>query len=603
MASLAIPTPKTQSVSSATVTPVQTLERPPGSRVRVDLAVSLTSQELYTVTAGRELEPGACIAVSPSGATLALGSMARQMEGRVPPHVRVLQPLQGGRVHDSQLAIRILENAFREAGFRGPVGPRVLLQVPSALTESERCSVIEAARAAGARSVELVDQCRAAAAGAELPLLQPRASLIVHLDATSAEAGLISYGRLLDQRTLTASWQHWQNAVCDLVRRDFQVEISMSTADTLLHAVGGALPSEEESLCAVGGRDLGRGLPRKIDVSSSAVHQAISPSLDQLARELQSLVTSSSHEQLQDLVANGMVVAGPGAALNGLQDFLNQRIQLAVRSQPEGEGLLRVVREKDLRRSLLGSGEGKKWTWKPTRLAAGGVLLAGLLGVALSLAPAGAGESPLQASMAPLWKAAAPTPPANVRSAGLSQEERRRQQQVQEENERLRSLVKLKGADYARGGVLAARVLTYQPPGWPGMFVLDSGSAQGVKAGMPVVTAEGLAGTVSSASRESSRVRLLSHPNSVVSARVGRSRVNGILYGRNQKLCELRFLDPNAKVRAGDIVTTSGLDGRYPAGIRLGEVTGTAPQKAVYSSVLVRPFASDTSTEVLLLKR
>ncbi|MBN9415235.1 hypothetical protein ABS71_10130 [bacterium SCN 62-11] len=602
MATFALPSRKTQSVSAPTLPRVPALERPPGSSVRVDLAVSLTSQELYTVTAGRELQPGGCIAVSPSGVTLALGSMARQMEGRVPPHVRVLQPLQGGRVRDSQLAIRVLEHAFREAGYRGPVGPRVLLQVPNGLTDSEKRSVTEAARAAGARSVELVDQCRVAAAGANLPLLLPQASLIVHLDATSAEAAVISYGRVLDNRGLTASWQHWQGAVCDLVRRDFQVEISMFTADTLLRSVGCATPGGAEEHCSVGGRDLARGLPRKIEVSSRAVHEAIAPSLDQLAGELQSLVTSSSHEQLQDLVKNGLTLAGPGAGLKGLQDFLNDRIHLGVHVQAEGEGLLRLLREKDLRSSLLGVGR-KLRLWKPTRVAAAAVLLLGLLGVTLSLAPPAAGENPLQASMAPLWKAAAPSPPVSPASAGLSQEERRRQQQIQEENDRLRSMVKLRSAPYARGGVLAARVLTYQPPGWPGMFVLDSGASQGVKVGMPVVTSEGLAGTVSSVSRESSRVRLLTHPNTVISARVGRAGAKGVLYGRNQKLCELRFLDPETKIRPGEIVTSSGLDGRYPAGIRLGEVTGLAPQKAVYSSVLVRPFASESSTEVLLLRR
>ncbi len=607
MATLALTSRKSKNRSTRVAPLSPVLERPPGSPVRVDLAISLTSQELYTVTRGRELQPGGCIAVSPSGATLALGSTARQMEGRVAPHVRVLQPLQNGKVQDSQLAARVLEHAFQQAGLRGPVGPRVLLQVPGRLTDSERRSLAEVARAAGARSVELVDQCRAAAAGAGLPLLQPRASLVVHLDATSAEAALISYGRVLDSRTLQASWQHWQVAVCDLVRREFQVQISMTTADTLLRTVGHANPAGEGASCSVGGRDLARGLPRKVEVSAEAVHQAISPSLDHLVRELQALVVATSHELLGDLVESGIMLAGPGAALKGLDSFLKDRINLKFSSHPEGEGLLRVMREKKLRGSLLGAGPRRANPWKPTRLAAAAVLLLGLGGAAVSVAPGNAAENPLQYALAPLWKAAGvwrvPAQAEALRSAGLNQEERRRQQQIQTENARLRSLVKLRSAPFAQGGVLAARVLTHQPEGWPEMLVLDSGTAQGVKVAMPVVTTEGLVGTVSSVTRDSSRVRLLTHPNSVVSARVGHSQANGVLYGRNQKLCELRFLDPETRIRPGDLVYTSGLDGRYPAGLRLGVVTGSSPQNAVYSSVQVRPVNSDNSTEVLLLRR
>ena len=118
---------------------------------------------------------------------------------------------------------------------------------------------------------------------------------------------------------------------------------------------------------------------------------------------------------------------------------------------------------------------------------------------------------------------------------------------------------------------------------------------------MPVVSSEGLVGTVSTVDRASTRVRLLNHPNTVIAATVGKS--NGVLYGTNQKLCELRFLDPEKKIHAGQVVTTSGLDGRYPAGLRLGKVTGLSPQKAVYSAVLVQTGNPDNSTEVLLLRR
>ncbi len=584
---------------------VYDIEAPRGSKVRVDLAISLTSQELFTVTAHRELQPGGCIAVSPSGLTLALGSAARDMEGRVPPHVRVLQPLQGGRVQDSQLAVRVLEHAFREAGYKGPVGPRVLLQIPGELTESERRSLTEAARAAGARSVELIDQGRAAAAGVGLPVLQARASLIAHLDATSAEASLISFGRVLHSRPLAASWQNWQSAVCDLIRRDFQVQISMFSAHTLILALGAAGDPGPPRTYAVGGRDLVRGLPRKVEVASGTVHEAIRPSLDALARELQALIVSASDELLNDLVESGVTVAGPGAGLKGLSAFLSQRIQLPVHVQAEGEGLVCLLRQKDLRRSLLGRvARPGRSGWKPTRWAAAAVLLLGLSAAAFSLAPAAAGESPLQASLAPLWRMAAgvtsPAATPNLTGA-VRQEERRRQQQTAGENQRLRSLIKLRSAPYASGGVLGARVLSHQPPGWPAMLVLDSGRSQGVKVGMPVVSNEGMVGTVSSVANDSSRVRLLTHPNSVVAATVGKS--NGVLYGGSSKQTELRFLDPDKKVRRGETVLTSGLDGRYPAGIRLGKVMGVSSQKAVYSSFLVQPVNPEASSEVLLLRR
>lgn len=580
--------------------PAVTTSRAPGRRVRADLAVALTSRELLAATRSRQLEPGGCIAVSPTGTTLALGDKAREMEGRVPPHLRVLQPLQGGRVRDAQLAARVLQHAFRQAGFTGPVGPRLLLQIPGSLTDSERCSLREAARSAGARSVELVEQCLVAAVGAGLPVLEARASLVIHLDWGSAEAALISYGRVLARRSLPASTQQWQQALCDLIRRDFQVQLSLDTANQLLFALGNAFQKQADEVLAVGGRDLAKGLPRLMEIGSATVHAALHPSLLSLARELKSLVAEASTELLGDLVEHGVTLTGPGAQLAGLDSYLSAEVGLLVTRQPEDAGLTRMVSESPLRRALLGATLRRR-NWRPARLAAAAVLFLGLGGVLLNLLTSPRLDTAFQNGLAPFFKAANATSISTTRPDPVRAEERRRQQQLLAENNRLRALVKLPAAPYSRGGVKSARVIAREPQGWPGMLTLDAGSNQGVRVGMPVVDSAGMVGTISTVSRSSARVRSLNHPNTVVAARVGSA--NGVFYGRNQPSGELRFLDPDAKIKVGDKVFTSGLDGRYPAGLAMGKVVRFTPQRAAYSSAWVQPAGPVRGPEVLLLQR
>lgn len=600
MATLALSPPTTHSPRAEPR--LAAARRAPGKPVRADLAIALTSQELHSATRSKLVQPGGSIAVSPTGATLALGENARDMEGRVPPHLRVLQPLLGGRVRDVQLAARVLQHAFRQAGYSGPVGPRLLLQVPGSLTESERCSLKEAARSAGARSVELVEQGLVAAVGVNLPVLDAQASLVVHLDWSSAEAVLISFGRVLARRCLPATGQHWQQSLCDLVRRDFQVQIAMATAEELLQALGSATDSDAPAVLTVGGRDLAIGLPRKMEVSADTVLAAIQPSLLGLVRELKSLVAEASPEMLGDLVEHGVIITGPGARLHGLESYLSRELQLRVQFQPEGSGLARLLNESSLRRALLGATLPRR-RWGPAYWGAGAVLLLGLGGVLFPLLSSPGLDGAFQSGMAPLFKAANATTAPPVTGDPVSAEERRRRQQLLAENNRLRSLVKLRAAPFSRGGVVSARVIAREPQGWPGMFTLDAGSSQGVRAGMPVLDGQGLVGTVSTVSRASARVRSLNHPNTVVAARVVPSGASGVFYGRNQAGGELRFLDPDQPVKVGDKVFTSGLDGRYPPGLNLGKVARISPQRAAYSSVWVQPPGPVRGPEVLLLRR
>lgn len=594
--------------------------RAPGKPVAVDLGISLTSHELFTSTRSKEFIPGSCIAVSPAGATLAMGSMAREMEGRVPPHVRVLQPLQGGRVNDSHLAVRLLENAYKLAGYTGPVGPRVMLQVPASITESERRNLIEAARTAGARSVQLVDQTVAAAVGANLPVLEARGNLVIDLDATSAELALISFGRVLESRPLAASRQFCQNALCDALRRDLHVQISLTTADALIRELGNACGPEGNRVFSVGGRDLAQGLPRKVEVSESAVYEAIRPALETISRELRAIIAEAPNEMISDLVEQGVTLTGIGARLAGLPEYLSAQTNLKVHVAEEPEaagsrGLRRLLAEDRLRRALLGTvhtAPAKGFRMSPGRSVAAALLFLGLAGSFVPLASHAASgastvDSAFQTGLTPFWKIASngmkPAAPAPVAPA-ISSEEKRRQQQLAAENARLRSLVKLKSAPFAKGAVQGARVIARDPQGWLSWVVLDAGSSQGVKPGMPVVSSEGLVGSVNTVSPSSSRVRLLTHPGSAVAAMIGSRKATGVLYGRNQKTCELRFVDPEKKIKPGDLVTTSGLDGKFPAGLKLGKVLQVkAPQDAVYKSVLVTPAFSAVSPEVLLLKR
>lgn len=621
----AIPKPRVWSMSNPfqkaaeTVTPHQAAVRAPGRAVSLDLAISLTSADLTLLTRSKEIHPGGSIAVSPAGATLALGDEAREMEGRVPPHIRVLQPLLGGRVSDDQLALRVLEHALKRGGFAGPMGPRVLLAVPDSLTESERRSLTEAARSAGARHVRLISQSLAAAVGAGVPVLQARGSLIVDLDASSGEAALISYGRVLQSRPLQASRYHFQMAVCDAIRRDRHVQISLKAADALLTELGETNPTDPFRTASVGGRDLAEGLPRRIEVSVQEVFGAIQPLLDGLQKELRAMIAQIPAPLLGDLVKEGLVLTGRGAQLRGLVGFVTEhtRLNAVLADEPEftgKRGLQRILKDDCVRRALLGEVQKvvSRSPLSPARTTAAAVVLLGLACTFVGAMPMASTsaqvETALDSTLSPLWKVASRPlsmgPKTEVAPvAPITAEERRRAQQLEAENKRLRTLMKLKAAPYAKGNSQAARVIAREPQGWLSSLVLDVGSKNGLKPGLPVISSEGLLGSVQQVNGSSARVRVLTHSKSAVAASIPARKASGVLYGKNQKLGELRFVDPDKKVKVGDKVVTSGLDGRFPPGIPLGTVVRLkTPQDNVYSTVLVQPAASADSTEVLVLK-
>lgn len=596
---------------------VNLAQRAKGRAVPVDVAIALTSQELFVETRSRETSPGSSIAVTPAGATLAMGNEAKEMDGRVPPHIRVIQPLLGGKVSDSNLAVRVLENALKSAGFAGSLGPKVLLETPASLTDSEKKSLTEAARSAGARKVEMVSQCLVAAVGAGLPVLEARGSMVLDLDNSSAEAGLITYGRVLHSRPLVASRQHFQQALIDAIRRESHVQICNTAAEALLRELGSAAPQDRDRSFAVGGRDLAAGLPRKIDVSAGEVYDAIHPLLDGLAREMIALIGESPTELLSDVSRDGLILTGEGADLNELDSFLSEATHVPVRraekfAQAGPRGLRTLLKNDDLRRALLGAPKKSASTssrLSPTRALALSVLLLGLIASLVSVLStttlANTRSTPLDSTLTPLWKMSSGFfgPKVDTEPSPVTAEERRRHQQLAAENLRLRALVKLRPAAFSKGGVVAARVIAREPQGWLSWLVLDAGTPQGVKVGSPVVSGDGLLGSLASVSASSSRVMVLTNPRSIVAATVKGRKANGMLYGSNQKTCELRYLDPEAKIKVGDLVYTSGLDGKFPAGLKIGRVVqNTHPQGAVYSSVTVEPSASLSSPEVAVLK-
>lgn len=604
---------------------------------RADVGLSLGSGTVAVRMRDRMdvLDDGACLAVDRRDQKiLAYGAEARRYDGRTSDDIRLLRPIRGGAVTDSVAARHLLQRALK--GARLSMGqPHVVLGVSAALTAMERRNVAAAAKAAGAKQVHLVDQALLAALGAGLPVLEPDGSMVVDLGAGTAELAVLASGYVLAHGALKLGGDGMDDAIRDIVRKVHAVEISASSAERLKNELADATGRYQAEL-AVPGRDLRTGLPTKVTVTASDVREAILPLLQSVAEEVRRVLRELSPDLLADVSRLGAVLTGGVAQMRGLAPYLEAEtgLRMQVAEDPaaaSGRGLERVLRDHRLRRRILAPesrGQKSLAESSETRPQRGRLiallLLAGSLLLTLffardirNLQPTPVDDR-LSGAMVPMWNLAGALPfglATATQASSLNddvllarlKEAERRSDVLGTENQRLRKLYK--AAPRPKGWQLApltmAPVVARSPKEWLNAMTLGAGSQQGLKQGMVVTSAEGLVGQLAYVTDGSSRVKLLTDPSMVVSAEIKKRKASGVLYGMGDGTYELRFLDPDTKLKEGDAVTTSGVDGLFPPGMSVGRVTRVSRLRDQLHQVAVVSPSVDFGElrEVLILQK
>ncbi|HUR18189.1 MAG TPA: rod shape-determining protein [Acidimicrobiales bacterium] len=298
-----------------------------------DLAIDLGTANtlVYARNDGIVLNEPTVIAVNEkTQAVLAMGHDAWQMIGRTPASIVAVRPLRKGAITDFDITQRMIRLLLKRAGVSRFNRPRVLICVPSAITEVERRAVEEAARRAGAADPYLIHQPMAAAIGAGLPIHEPLGNMIVDVGGGTSETAVISLGGIVALQAIRVGSFDIDASIQTYVRRDYGIAIGERTAEEIKLAIGSAYPMEDAVKAEVRGRDLMTGLPKTVILSPDEVRSAIDEQVSAIVDSVVLCLGQAPPELAQDLIMQGIHLVGGGGMLRGLDRRLEEETQIPV---------------------------------------------------------------------------------------------------------------------------------------------------------------------------------------------------------------------------------------------------------------------------------
>jgi len=262
---------------------------------------------------------------------LAVGREAKEMLGRTPGNIVAIRPMKDGVIADFEVTAAMLRHFIQTAhNRRSFVKPRIIIGIPSGITEVEKRAVREAAESAGAREVYLIEQPMAAAIGAGLPITEPSGNMIVDIGGGTSDVAVISLGGIVYSRSVRVAGDKMDEAIIQHVKRKYNLLIGERTAEQIKIQIGTAYPTEEELTMDVKGRDLVAGVPRTIPVSSSEIREALSEPVNGIVEAVKVTLERTPPELAGDIADRGIVLAGGGALLKNLDLLLREETGLPV---------------------------------------------------------------------------------------------------------------------------------------------------------------------------------------------------------------------------------------------------------------------------------
>ncbi|MDR3577058.1 MAG: rod shape-determining protein [Anaerolineaceae bacterium] len=264
---------------------------------------------------------------------LAIGAKAKEMVGRTPANVIAIRPLRDGVISEFEITQAMLGYFIGKAHQQSIVPmprPRVVIGIPSGATEVEKRAVYDAAMSAGARETFLIEEPRAAALGAGLPVSEIRGSMIVDIGGGTTEVALMSMGGIVVSRSLRVAGDEIDQDVITFIRNKYNLFIGERMAEQVKIGIGSAYPLPTEKTMSVRGRNLVTGLPEAIEVSSVEIREAISGSIQVIVDTIKDALDEAPPEIVADLIETGICLAGGGSQLQGLVDRLGDELNLRV---------------------------------------------------------------------------------------------------------------------------------------------------------------------------------------------------------------------------------------------------------------------------------
>jgi rod shape-determining protein MreB len=281
---------------------------------------------------------------------LAVGEEAKRMLGRTPGNIVAIRPMKDGVIADFEITGAMLRHFIQKVHNRKLIAPRVVVAVPSGITEVERRAVTEAVRNANAREVYLIPQPMASAIGVGLPVHEPAGNMIVDIGGGTCEIAIISLAGIVFSRSLRVGGDEFDETIVAHMKRTYNLMIGERTAEEIKIKIGSAYPLEQELTLEVKGRDLGAGLPKTIAIRSEEIREALREPLKEILESIRISLDRCPPELSADLVDRGIVMAGGGALLRGIDRLVAQETGLPVHIADDplsavAEGTGRVLQE------------------------------------------------------------------------------------------------------------------------------------------------------------------------------------------------------------------------------------------------------------------
>ncbi len=261
----------------------------------------------------------------------AVGQTAKEMLGRTPGSIEAIRPLKDGVIADFDITEAMLTYFIRKVHNRRRwFSPRVVIAIPSGITEVEKRAVFNSAERAGARKVYLIEEPRAAGLGAGLPIHEPCGNMIVDIGGGTTEIAVISLADVVVSTSLRVAGDDMDEAIVQHMKRNYNILIGENTSERIKIQIGSAYPLEEEYTMEVRGRDLIAGLPRAVTVSSEEIREALKEPVTQIIDSIRSTLERTGPELSADLVERGMTLCGGGVLLRGIDRLVHEECGLPV---------------------------------------------------------------------------------------------------------------------------------------------------------------------------------------------------------------------------------------------------------------------------------
>ena len=299
-----------------------------------DIGIDLGTANTLVYVRGRGIvinEPSVVAVNQKTGQVVAVGMEAKNMLGRTPGHIAAIRPVVDGVISDFEVTEEMIGYLMdkAQADSRKFLGPRVVVGVPSGVTNVETRAVRDAAYNSGAREVHIVEEPMAAALGVRLPVFEPVGTMVIDIGGGTTDIAVISLGGIVRSKNIKIAGDRLNTDIISYVRNEFKILIGEKTAENVKIAIGSVVPMEAME-AVIKGRDLVTGLPREVIVTDSDIRAALAPSVENLIEGIREVLETTPPELIADVMHRGIYLVGGGALIRGLGELFHETMKIPI---------------------------------------------------------------------------------------------------------------------------------------------------------------------------------------------------------------------------------------------------------------------------------